>query len=82
MLDVAAVSGSAALEVVLDHDILDVDVPRLVDRLPHCLRHVLRPQHLVPVVPWVIKGVNRNSGIFQSQYLEISRVKALRILRH
>ena len=51
-------SGSAALEVVLDHDILDVDVPRLVDRLPHCLRHVLRPQHLVPVVPGVMIKVS------------------------
>ena len=33
--------GSAALEVVPDHDILDVDVPRHDDRLPHRLRNVL-----------------------------------------
>ena len=39
------------LKLVLDHDVVYGDIAGFVDDLPQCLRHILRSQHVVPVLP-------------------------------
>ena len=50
-----------SLDGIPDEDVVDVDICRFVNRLPHGQRYILRLQHLVPVQCTVSQKVNEKA---------------------